>query len=306
MRFKKTFSIILSLILVCSPQIPVKAEENYDSLESVLENLPVEEHEDFLSYLEDQSLYDDPDYMPPSYSSRAYDSRVFHDLRVGSLFVGLDSCSASQITDNWWITAAHCISNTSDNGFITRQNGHFAGIEKIFKHPSADIALVRVGEGLRLSSPKYSISNELPSKDSTLFFMGYGGRYVYRDSPTSATVKTEYANDQRIKTYGVTSNDATCKGDSGASLRSGDTIVGIVSAIYPDSRYKSKLNYCSPVTSSIPVSPYKGWIDDVIAHNNNRGWSERVRSYTGGKLFYAYKAGKLIVNVVALPIARGR
>lgn len=182
-------------------------------------------------------------------STRASDTTPVQDDRVGQLiytnsadlpdgvtFPEIPLCSASHIGNNYWITAAHCVTAMSPfSGFIQQDDGDKADVTEIWIAPGGeDIALLQVDS--KIADESFSIAPSPAADGSKLMLLGYGGEHSYM---SAAEVEIEKFLNQKIigeksypNVYQTTSleDSRSCSGDSGGPIFSGTEIYAVHSA----------------------------------------------------------------------------
>lgn len=224
--------------------------------------------------------------------------------KVVMLISDNELCTASAITPQVLITAAHCIAGpesksyaipysamSCESGFDLRVNR--IQVDKFIVHPEFktvdadtaatksavqnDIALVILKDRLPSDYKPYKIASVSAfNKDQAITFYGYGdvnynqsGAGILRKTqlPGSA-VQFDIANKKII--VDQTSGTGVCSGDSGGpgliSVDGQFQILGINSYVGTKSKDSSKL--CNGQAYLTLVAPYVSWMSSVLKQNN--------------------------------------
>lgn len=181
------------------------------------------------------------------------------------LFVnGRENCSATKIAPTWILTAEHCVSSSGTYTFRAgsldqTSGGQLVTGTQIIKHPSADLALVRVGS--TMSSP-FAPLGQTVSTGQTVQIYGWGAtctgqpeincqsRYLkVADTRVTSTNARDYRGGVAIRVSRV--NGIAAGGDSGGPMFANGRQIGVAST----SDRSSVSNY-----TSINNTSYRNWI----------------------------------------------
>ncbi|SDF93169.1 Trypsin [Lentzea fradiae] len=204
---------------------------------------------------------DDPN-MSPMIIGGGYASNFPYAAR---LFVnGRENCSATKIAPTWILTAEHCVSSSGTYTFRAgsldqTSGGQLVTGTQIIKHPSADLALVRVGS--TMSSPFAPLGQSV-SAGQTVQIYGWGAtctgqpeincqsRYLkVADTRVSTTNGRDYRGGVAISVRRI--NGIAAGGDSGGPMFANGRQIGVAST----SDRSSVSNY-----TSLNNSSYRSWI----------------------------------------------
>ena len=217
--------------------------------------------------------------------------------KVVLTLIGSSTCTASAITPNVLITAAHCVNSFSkkssavavfrtsvscESGFDIRSDS--MRITKVVAHPDyqpsfvgseADIALVFLESSVPQGYPIYKIADPaLVTQSSTIYFWGFGdvdfkkgGAGILRRTqvPREDFEIDEYAKKVKIdqsKGRGVCSGDS---GGPGIVVQNGEyKILGINSFV--SGEFDS--TKCKDEGYLVLAKPFIPWIKSVLKQNN--------------------------------------
>jgi secreted trypsin-like serine protease len=181
------------------------------------------------------------------------------------LFVnGQQNCSATKIAPTWILTAEHCVASSGTYTFRAgsldqTSGGQLVTGNQIIKHPSADLALVRVSTAM---SAPFSPLGQTVSAGQTVQLYGWGAtctnqpeincqsRYLkVANTQVTTTNGRDYRGGQAISVRRI--DGIAAGGDSGGPMFANGRQIGVAST----SDRSSVSNY-----TSLNNTSYRSWI----------------------------------------------
>ncbi|RJQ82241.1 trypsin [Pseudonocardiaceae bacterium YIM PH 21723] len=184
------------------------------------------------------------------------------------LINGVGNCTSTLIKSQWILTAKHCVTGSSGYSFNIGSTSDTGGIKAngttVVRHPSADIALVKLDKAV--SSPTATLASTDPSTGSSINVYGWGatkpdrcpneGGELNCQSPYLKTAKAQVTG-KVTNSYGVNiglrgTDGGVGGGDSGGpAVNAAGQQVGVAST--SDRKDKGSFYYIS-------VATYLSWI----------------------------------------------
>lgn len=238
-------------------------------------------------------------------SLQASDTHPVNDDRIAALFAvdsktGQErrSCTASYLSNSFWLTAKHCSPKSGD--FLKQTDGEKAKVEKVhFYSDSDDLALMEVGHGIE--AKPFELPASMPEVGEELTFIGYGSTHNYA-SIAKFKVKNfveSYPPElgipyQKLMVVSSTTPSRTCEGDSGGPSYKNNTIYSVHTAGGTNLECtdgQDSLAWMTPLTQERTK-----WIESHLS-----GWTENARPE--GKSTSSYKGACLTEAPTSLELA---
>ena len=204
---------------------------------------------------------EDPN-MSPMIIGGSYAQNFPYAARL--FFNGRENCSATKIAPTWILTAEHCVAGNGTYTFRAgsldqTSGGQLVTGNQVIKHPSADLALVRVSTSM---SAPFSPLGSTVSVNETVKLYGWGAtctnqpeincqsRYLkVADTRVTTTNGRDYRGGQAISVRRI--DGIAAGGDSGGPMFADGRQVGVAST----SDRSSVSNY-----TNINNTGYRSWI----------------------------------------------
>lgn len=182
-----------------------------------------------------------------------------------------DRCTASAISPQWIITAAHCIEDAADNSSAAvyfsndRLNpGQPIYSSKIIESPEADLALIQLSTPKELASYAQLASDHHFTAQERGYIYGYGRGNKGETMPWLRRAEVEQSHESKDAywndVYRLTGIDGTSNnGDSGGPFMVNDKLVGInVSGSHAANDY-----WVGETSGALQLRPFIPWIQET-------------------------------------------
>lgn len=182
-----------------------------------------------------------------------------------------DRCTASAISPQWIITAAHCIEDAADNSSAAvyfsndRLNpGQPIYSSKIIESPEADLALIQLSTPKELASYAQLASDHHFTAQERGYIYGYGRGTKGETMPWLRRAEVEQSQESKDAywndVYRLTGIDGTSNnGDSGGPFMVNDKLVGInVSGSHAANDY-----WVGETSGALQLRPFIPWIQET-------------------------------------------
>lgn len=195
-------------------------------------------------------------------------------------------CSGALVAPNFVLTAAHCVTDGSDNAVHVRDSSGRPIVMMVSEkrlHPnyvpdaiakrvrSVDLAILKFDEALPPAFVPVSLSNAMPRAGESVTLAGYG---MTDETKRNSTGQFRSVRQSVIEPYGPSKillwlkgdtfggSDLLrggCHGDSGGPIFYQDKLVAITSWTTG-----TKGRDCGEMTQGALIAPQRSWIDSVI------------------------------------------